>query len=1074
MPAFPDSPVAPAHGAPSECRPSTSRARTPSIRRPMDHEHAARMSMNPPPERACRPAPDGAGPSRRALRMPATGLTWFLLSILVASTEAQTVYISRRYTTADGLPQSWARALAQTPDGYLWIGTLFGLARFDGQRFVTFDHVNTPALRRDAINALEVDARDGALWLATEVGVIHHDGRIWKRAWPEGDMEAQVHHLAPDDRGGVWFMPDGATLAHLDANGLVERHGVTPRLAKPPSTLDATPAGILLGHLGRLELWQRNLSPPRWVSVPLPSPGFYPSRRLHDGALLGFDPSDFWRASWTGADVHWIRVPGLPNPATIPNYPGFLTGPDGQAWVHLRPGGTWNLSTSPARPVIGPDLTEHDEPTQSLVDREGTLWIGNRSDLIQLSARRLQVIGSPPAMAALDVQSISGSPDGTVWIAHASGLHAWKDGVLRGIELLDLPPPKGLARVLPAQDGSLWIVAGPLWQRSAEGTWKPRFVDELPRPIHALHQTRDGSLWVSAQGGVRRIRGDICDLVVPTTSREGEVRTFFEARDGALWLGTFGHGLARWKDGQVDTWKTDKGEFNNRMWMIHEDSRGALWIGTQNGLNRFADGRFFTFNTEHGLGESVVNHVLEDDTGHLWLGGLRGIYRVARSELEAVADGRESRVRCVQLGEADGMLSAETNGEYTPSACRDAEGNLWFPTPKGAVRIDPRRTVVNDLPPHVILEHVVADDEVLLSNLPGSGIDGGGAVLRLAPGRARSMEFRFTAPTFVGARLVRFRYRLIGHDPDWRPDTQERTAPYTNLKPGAYRFEVVAANAHGAWQRTPATFSFILEPRFAETGWYPASIAGVALALGAIAFAWRLRWHRRALRAENASALAEERARIARDLHDDLGTALTGVAFNLDLLERTQDPVSTAAHGTTSTRRLRDAARRVRALATRMREVVWAANPDCDNVPSFALFLEQQAVPLLRAAGLRVRLDYPDPLPVLGLQADVRYQLFVAIRESLHNVVRHAGATEVELRMTINEHPPELRIEVRDDGRGFDIGAPLDAGNGLKNLRERLARLGGTFECASQPGSGTRALFSVPLPQASPLPPPAS
>lgn len=299
----------------------------------------------------------------------------------------------------------------------------------------------------------------------------------------------------------------------------------------------------------------------------------------------------------------------------------------------------------------------------------------------------------------------------------------------------------------------------------------------------------------------------------------------------------------------------------------------------------------------------------------------------------------------------------------------------------------------------------------------------------LAPGRGRVMEFTYTANSFVAPDRVRFRYRLTGADQDWCEETSERTVRYINLNPGDYRFEVVSANHHRLWSASPAVFAFSLAPHFWQTWTFYGVCTGAVVGLAASVQAYRLRWQHRLLKLEQERAVASERARIARDLHDDLGTALTGLALELDVTGR------------------------------KAVEGVSTVNPRCDTLSSLASFLEQQVSHFLDADDVRVHLDFPESIPEQPLPAVARHQLALGIREALTNVVRHAQATDVVV--TLSLQPGELLVQVKDNGRGFRLGST--SGHGLENMRERLEQVGGRVELESNPGSGTTVTFRLPL-----------
>jgi two-component sensor histidine kinase len=489
--------------------------------------------------------------------------------------------------------------------------------------------------------------------------------------------------------------------------------------------------------------------------------------------------------------------------------------------------------------------------------------------------------------------------------------------------------------------------------------------------------------------------------------------------------------------------------------------------------------------------ESTINCVLEDDFGYLWLSGMQGIYRVERAQLNAVAERRAHTVQCLALGVADGMENPESNGgENQPAGWKGKDGRLWFPTKWGVVTFEPKSIPLHETPPQVIVEQVKADDElvsgdaVLSDLIPGVGPSlpdskakespstgsntlryGGNSTRRLSPGHGHFVEFKYTANSFVDPELVRFKYRLKGADLDWRDETHQRSASYFNLRPGNYRFEVIAANHHNVWSPVPAVFPFTLEPHFWQTGpFFLACAVGLLVLVMAIQ-GYRLRWQHRVHKLEQQRVLAYERTRIARDLHDDLGTALTGLALELDVVGREAGAARPVSD------RLSVTAQRTRDLVERMREVVWTVNPSCDTVSSLASFLEQQVSQFLRVDGLRAHLEFPENIPDLPMGAEARHQLALSVREALTNVVRHSHASQVwvslELMQHIHDHGKPapsgslLIIRIKDNGRGF---LPANqTGHGLDNMKARMERVHGRFECASISDAGTTITLSLPL-----------
>jgi signal transduction histidine kinase len=470
------------------------------------------------------------------------------------------------------------------------------------------------------------------------------------------------------------------------------------------------------------------------------------------------------------------------------------------------------------------------------------------------------------------------------------------------------------------------------------------------------------------------------------------------------------------------------------------------------------------------LGENVVNNIQEDEFGCLWLSGLRGVYCVPRQQLNEVAAGQRATVECIAYGEADGMLNSECNGgDNQPAGCKDDQGRIWFPTAQGVVMIDPKAMQRTESPPPVVIEQVRANGVVVF----GDGIDSKskgqslkakaerGLVpnyrpsvirYRLAPGQGRVLEIHYTANSMAAPERVVFKYRLDGYDREWQWDDQNRrVAFYTNLRPGDYTFRVTARGPHGTWNTQGEQFAFHVAPHFYETWPFYGLCAALLIGAAAGVQTYRLRWQHRALRAQQVTALAEERARIARDLHDDLGASLTGLALQIEAAQR---------RGHAEAGQLEGLAGETRSLAHELRELAWTTNPRCDNTGSLVAFIGELTERFCQAAGLECRLDLPAGESSGEVAARVRHELLAVVKESLANVAKHAGAHKVTVGLAMNDG--QLNLTVKDDGRGFDP-ARASAGSGLQNLRERVQQVGGALTVATKPGVGTTVTTTVPL-----------
>jgi signal transduction histidine kinase len=585
-------------------------------------------------------------------------------------------------------------------------------------------------------------------------------------------------------------------------------------------------------------------------------------------------------------------------------------------------------------------------------------------------------------------------------------------------------------------------------------------------------------MWLATEDGV------VCwrDGILKSYSRDrdsfyGNIRAILVTRDGDVWLGSYGAGLRQIKDDRIKTYGAADGLSNLHAWAICQDADGVLWAGTEYGLNRFENGRFFAFTREHGLQENVINQILEDDFGNLWLSGLRGIYRIRREELNHLAAGLTKALHVVAFGEAEGMENAETNGEGQPAGWKTRDGRLWFPTQKGVVAINPKLSRDNQVLPPVIIEQVLADDELVLRQ--GIPVDGkttahgrvssvqrppdapGEATLTLGPGKAHLIEIRYTANALTAPERVRFKYRLEGYKEEWHDARDRRVAIYTNLRPGAYRFQVIACNSHGYWNETGAAFRFRVDPHFYET--WPFYLICALLALAAImaVLAIRLRLQRKFLRLGQQAELERVRARIAEDMHDDIGSSLSQIAILSEVARRDLlDP----SRAEPNVERISGIARQ---LVDSLSELVWATNPRNDTLDNMAAYFREYAANYFEPTPIRCRLDFPPRRAGATIPPEIRRALFLILKEALHNIVKHSGASEASVSLRCerqNQHKAlSIEMQVADNGRGFPAQGGRRFGNGLRNMNRRAESMKGHLEFESSPTEGTRLRVSVPI-----------
>ena len=598
----------------------------------------------------------------------------------------------------------------------------------------------------------------------------------------------------------------------------------------------------------------------------------------------------------------------------------------------------------------------------------------------------------------------------------------------------------------------------------------PGELSRITAPAVALYEGKQGEVWIGTTAGLHRYEGGKLtwfagkdQLVSP------DVRVIEQSQDGTLWFGMLGGGLGSLKDGALKQFRRPDGLSSDFVLALHAEADGTLWIGTSdNGLCRLRQGKFATISVEQGLLASIISQIADDGAGNLWMGSHHGILRASKADLNRCADGELKSVRCLSYGKAEGLASQKCSGGFQPGVCKTADGRLWFPTAKGLAIIDPGNFTTNTVPPPVVIEELTVEGKPVKFQGPKAADHGAdsASVLQIPPGKQR-FELRYTALSFAAPDKVRFKYKLEGLENEWVDAGTRRVAPYSYLPPGTYNFQVIACNNDDVWNKEGASLAFRVLPHVWQAWWFKIALAVAAAgAVAALAISVTRRRVRRKLeQLERQRALERERARIARDIHDDLGASLTRITL---LSQSARSELESGHRAGADVDQIYSTARE---LTRSMDEIVWAVNPQHDTLDSLVTYLGRFAQHFLTVAGIRCRLDAPLQLPALPLTAEMRHNVFLAFKEALNNVVKHAKATEV--RLSLELRPEGFMLVIADNGCGFTWppgqelatepadGHRLAGGNGLTNMQKRLEEIGGCCGWDTAPGEGTRAKLVV-------------
>jgi signal transduction histidine kinase/ligand-binding sensor domain-containing protein len=974
-------------------------------------------------------------------------------------------FVENWQTDEGGLPQNSVTSLVQTSDGYLWIGTFNGLARFDGTRFVVFDAGNTPGFRGSRVTSLYEDSR-GVLWIGHETGDLT---RMYRgefvnadlgAAWPGGLVVA----IDADEKDDLWA---------LNNDGIAMRLRDQARVA----------AGVEGGASPGVPLFARARDKRLWVvrgtvfapidgrednSAPPPSGTFQRACASRDGGFWVIRENRIrqWKE---GA---WKRDLGAP-----PWGGSFVTAlmetRGGNLVVGTLDRGLFVLSPSgDVRHYGRAEGLGHDWVRSLREDLEGGLWVGTGGGgLSALRPRRVRMLNPPNGWEGRAVLSVTPSRDGALWIGtEGAGVFSWRDGKFQQFREANGLYNTYVWSVLETRSRELWVGT---WGRGVfieqEGNFRPApEMEGSTLAAVALFEGKSG-LWVGGENGLGHWNGAQWSWKTNAGNTAiRDVRAICEDPAGAIWFGMASGGLGKLENDQVTLYHKHDGLGGDFVWALRAEPDGTIWIGTfGNGLCRYRQGKFTTISTQNGLPNNVIGQIVADESGFLWFASYGGIFRARRDDLNACADGKLDLVPTLRYGKADGLATLECTGGAQPAACRTPDGKLWFATTKGLAVVDPINVRSNTIPPPIVIEELWVDGKSidLAAGRGGSPPAAARAAnLEIAPG-ARRFEFHYTGLSLLAPDGVRFRYRLEGWESDWIDAGPRRAVNYSYLPPGRYTFHVTACNNDGLWNETGAATDFVVLPHF----WQRRDFIAGTIVAGALAIALaargvtKQRMRRKFAVLERERAIERERSRIAKDIHDDLGASLTRITLLSQASKREGDSPREAAEALD---RIYETARDV---TRTMDEIVWAVNPRHDTLDSLVTYLGRFAQEYLRSAKIRCRLDVPIELPAWPVTAEIRHNLFLAFKESLHNIVRHAQATEA--KVTLDLLDGGFQISVADNGRGIDGGGSaensspdrLATGNGLENIRKRLAEIGGETEMKSGLGLGVTISFRIHL-----------
>jgi signal transduction histidine kinase/ligand-binding sensor domain-containing protein len=974
-------------------------------------------------------------------------------------------YVHTSWTVRDGVFDSSVMAIAQTPDGYLWVGTESGLVRFDGVRFAPWETLPGAAGSGRIRGYRLLAARDGSLWIVSRPGVVRlKDGRLYR--YPSLDAPIFLS-LAEGRDGRIWLGSASNPVGQLCDVDREQVRCVDAR-ATPGATTDfigmvtVDAAGsVWLAGLSGLARWDDRAV--RSFPLPFQSSG-YAAMPDENGALLVSTPDGLARFKDGHLTIAYPSPPAIrPSTARV-----LLRDRDGSIWVGTQGKGLLHVHDRVTDVFNQTNGLSGNSVNAVFEDREGSIWVATNNGLDRFRDASIPRFSVEQGLASESISSVLAARDGSVWVATAEGLNRWRDhhvSVYRetpGSVPADVRevtgrglPERAAQSLFEDRRGRIWISDG----RAVGFLEGDRFVPVITsagpfQAVAAIAEDANGDVWVLLRDSLAHVRNSTLVERIPHARLDGAQQAQTIAADSGsagVWIGSLDGTVVHLAGSQIDRTYAIRSRSGQpaSVFSLRTSADGILWASTAFGMARLANGRVSMLDASNGLPCDAVHWSIEDDAGSLWMALPCGIVRVSRDSVSRWMARTDTRVSLTLFTSADGASLTETRSRQAPQVSKGPEGRIWVASRDGVRLIDPPRLERTSLAPPVYIEQLTAD---------GKAYDASEG--HLLPPRVRNLEIGYTALSLVAPERNRFRVMLEGRDRDWQDVGTRRQAFYTDLGPGNYRFRVVASNNSGVWNETGATLDFSIAPAYYQTRWF-----AVLVIVGTAGLLWIVYQLRVAQLARQFNRTLEarvsERTRIARDLHDTMLQSFQGALLRFqsvskviktrpdeasERLERALDQAEAAiTEGRNAVQGLRASATTLNDLAKGIAAIgaELTSDPSAGNVPAINVEVDGRS---------------RDLNPV------VRDEAFRIAGEALRNAVKHAEARRVVV--TIHYEPRQLRLVIHDDGKGIPsdtLARQRLAGHfGLPGMRERAAIVKGRLEVRSAIGFGTEIELRVP------------
>ncbi|WP_231966434.1 ligand-binding sensor domain-containing protein [Terriglobus roseus] len=915
------------------------------------------------------------------------------------------------------------------------------MARFDGIRFTIFNKSNSPGIISNRFINLE-QSRDGDLWVAYESGGLlrYHAGKFRTYDSRDGIPHGDVSTITTDAGGNVWILSSGQVAQWNAKSDRFELYQPLSDRIYGPLIWDST--GFVAYDKTKVYCFSKGQS--REFALP-------PRLQGKVISTVGLDQEHVaWLRMQSGEIVRLALI--TDHPKQVDSLDAVMYhGPDGKLW-NFQPAQDVMRSIDARRGRESSKITFR----YSYADHQGNLWLATAGQgLYRLQSQTISTYSTEQGLLDQDAYAIYQDRDGALWIGTwHKGLSRFQNGHFSNFTSANGLPKALVTAIYQERNGRLWVATHGGLATFQNGRFSTEGVPNFSQSVVlSIYQDRSGALWFGGRTGAFKFENH---RIEPFSNGGGiasvDVHVITETQNGDLWFGG-SNGLFQLHDGRVIQWSEKNGLGSNNVWSLYPDKDGILWIGTfDGGLARLKDGRITRYTTSNGLFDDGVFQILDDHRGNLWMSCSRGIYRVGKKELEEMATGSRTTISSISYGPIDGLRDSEMNGGISPAGTRATDGKLWFPTQDGVAVVDPSKVRVDSRPSRTIVESALVDQAPADLNGP----------ITISPSQY-SLQIQYTAPDFLRPTLIRFRYKLEGLDQDWTDAGFHRSASYSHLPPGNYRFLVSAMSPTGTWSQSSTPLSISVLAPFYKTRWFEAF---VILFAALVAFSiWRYRLMelkaRHALQVDFLQQLItsqeEERKRISMELHDSLGQRLVVINSTAKLALRFKEDPAKSKDSV-----LEEISSEAMAGLEDTRSIAYDLRPSHLDRLGLTQSIEYLVEKTADAAGIPITVQMDNIDDVVPL--DQWINLYRIVQEGLGNIIKYSSASSASVR--VDRMTDQIILRIEDDGVGFSVDRNVNKtgriGIGLRGMAERATLLGGKFEVKSAPGQGTTLTALIP------------